>query len=200
MHIIGIAGGSGCGKSTVSVALCKKYPETFALIHVDDYFKKKEEVPLVGQHSNWDHPEALRMDDLYRDICSLKAGQSIKITTKSELYNPDYDRNLKNKIEYEVVPKPFLILEGYLALHDSRLRDLMGLKIYLDIPVTESTKRRSGNKFAFDPDYFETVLAPMHREFVEPTRQYADICLDVSNKNAAEVFNIIEKKIFDTFS
>jgi len=99
MKIIGMAGGSGSGKSTVAIALCKKYPEKFALLHLDDYFKKTEEVPKLEGFTNWESPESIRFDDLFKDIKSLSEGREIKVLTKSELYNPNYDRNLKNKKE-----------------------------------------------------------------------------------------------------
>lgn len=193
--IIGIAGGSGSGKSTVAVSLCRSYPERFALLHVDDYFKKKEAAPILGTYKNWDHPDALRLDDLYSDLKNLKEGKAIRVHTKSELYNPGYEHALKNKIEQLIEPRPVIILEGYLALHDPRVRDLLDLKIYLDMSIEASLKRRSLNKFAADDEYFTKVLLPMHQQFVEPTKNYADMVLDASKLDADEVREAIERKI-----
>ncbi len=196
VRIIGIAGGSGGGKSTLATAIYNAYPNQCVVVHGDDYFKKKEEVPLSGEYYNFDHPSALKMDALYRDIVSLQNGQPVTILTKSELYNPAFDPELKNKIEYTLLPKPIIIIEGYLIFHDPKIRELMDDKIYLDIPISESSKRRSGNKPKVSMDYYETVLFPMHTEFVEPSKKYADVVIDVTNKTTEEVFILVESKLF----
>ena len=194
--IIGIAGGSGSGKSTLCVSLCKNHPDKCALLHVDDYFKKTEEAPEFNGFKNWDHPDSLRFDDIYRDLVSLREGREVTIRTKGELYNPEFQHELKNKKEVVISPKPIIILDGYLAFYDPKLRELMDLKIYLDITVQKSIKRRSPNKFAPGEEYFEKVLFPMHEKFVEPTKQYADIVIDASGKNQEEVYKIVEEKLF----
>jgi uridine kinase len=90
--------------------------------------------------------------------------------------------------------KPIIILEGYLALYDINIRDLLDVKIYLDIPIEESVKRRSSNKFTLDQKYFENVLLPMHKQFVEPTKNYVDI-IDVSNLKKEEIIEQVLSKI-----
>ena len=196
MKFFGIAGGSGSGKSTVAISLCKKYPEKIALIHVDDYFVAKVDAPIHGEFTNWDHPASVRFDDLYADMLSLSAGRSIAVRTKSELYNPDYNPKIKNKIQQIIEPKPITVLEGYLALYDARVRGLLNWKIYLDIPIEESTRRRSANKFTLDQKYYTEVLLPMHRQFVEPTKKYADVVIDVSRLTPQEVLKEIELMLF----
>ena len=196
IKMIGIAGGSGSGKSTLAIALYKAHSKDCALIHVDDYFQKKEDAPIKDDLVNWDHPDALRLNDLYRDLLLLKSGKEINILTKSELYNPDYKPELGNKIAVTIRAKPLIILEGYLALHDTRIRELLDLKIYLDMPILLSAKRRSGNKFVTDEIYLTKILGPMHQEFVRPTKNYADLVINVSRKNKDEVLSIAEDKIF----
>jgi uridine kinase len=195
-RIIGIAGGSGSGKSTLAINLCKNRPDKCALVHIDDYFKHTNEVPKLREFANFDHPDALKFDELYKDLMALKNGGAIKILTKSELYNPGYDSTLKNRIEYIIEPKEIIILEGYLALHDPKIRGLMDQKIYLDLPIGESLKRRSANKsLLMKRDYFEQVLMPMYKEYVLPTKDKSDLVIDVSDKNAEEVYKIVEEAI-----
>lgn len=196
MKIIGISGGSGSGKSSLAISLLKKHPNECAILHIDDYFKKKEDAPKVGNFTDWDHPDSVRFDDLYRDLLALKEGRPVTILTKSELYHPDYDPKLRNKIEYVVEPRQTVIVEGHLVLSDERIRDLMDVKVYLDMPIEESIKRQSGNRTDFGTEYFDNILGPRHRMFVEPGKEYADIVLDVSELSSDEALEQIELSIF----
>lgn len=177
---IGIAGGSGSGKSTLAMNLCKKYKDQYSLIHLDDYFVKKDRVPELAGFKNWDCPEAIRFQDLHHDLLNLKDGLSITIRTKSELYNPAYIRSLDNRIDVTIHPTRVVIVEGYLVLVDETIRNLFDHKIFLDIPIEESLKRRSGNKFTPDRDYVEKVLMPMHEKYVDPSWLHANLILDSS--------------------
>lgn len=195
-RVIGIAGGSGSGKSTLAVFLCSKHPNDCVLLHLDDYFQKKEKVPKKDEFTNWDHPNAIRFNDLYRDLNLLLRGKAVTVLTKSELYNPNYKTELRNKIKHLIEPRPIILLEGYLAFWDPRIRKLMDLKIFLDMPIKDSAQRRSANKFAPDQAYVNEVLEPMYRKFVAPTKQYADLVIDVTSKNKEEVLNQVETKLF----
>ena len=192
-RLILIAGGSGSGKSTLAVSLHKAYPEAFALLQADDYYKAPEDAPkLPDGKLKWDTPEALRFDDLVRDVQRLLNGTAITILTKSELHNPGYRTALKNKIECTIEPRPVLIMEGYLTLYDVRLRNLASLSIYLDMPIEDSIYRRSSNKFDASAQYLESVLIPAHRLFVEPTRRYADEILAVVRLSEEKTLGIVE--------
>ncbi len=192
--ILGIAGGSGTGKTTVAIGLYRKYPDKIAVLHLDDYYKDPADAPRIeGGAYNWDHPDSLRFADLARDLAQWKRGEPITVMTKSELYNPAYDPALRNKIPQRIEPKAILILEGYLAFYDKRVRDLMTRKVYLDMPIEESLKRRM--KPANSIWYLEHVVVPVHKEFVETTKAYADVMLDISEKSPAEVGKEIEALI-----
>lgn len=191
-HCIGIAGGSGSGKSTLAVALAKKYPDQIAILHLDDYGAKKEHIPMLNGFLNREHPDAIRFDDLHRDLHALQSGRAITVRTKSELYNPSYTLEEDNKIEYTIEPKHIIIVEGYLVFHDARIRDLMDKKIYLDMPIEESLQRRT--KFR-DEEYFKKVLVPMHHQYIEPTKQYADVVIDVSTMNIDDMMAIAEQAV-----
>jgi len=191
-YILGIAGGSGSGKSTLAINLVKKYPDQIALLQLDDYYKEQKDCPRAGDFYNWDHPDSLRFDSFLHDTEALSRGESINIETRSELYNPTYDPQLRNKIPYAVEPKKILVLEGHLVFRDERIRNLMTLKVFLDIPIEESMKRRT--KFS-NEWYFEHVLIPMHTQYIAPTKQYADVIIDALQKNTATVQKEVEEYI-----
>src|SRR3989344_4640189 len=92
---IGIAGGTGAGKSTLCTALMDKYPDKIGLIQLDDYFKPESEVPKLEGHVNWDHPNALFLDKLANDLAQLSEGRSVIINTKNERINPKYKKTDK---------------------------------------------------------------------------------------------------------
>ena len=189
-----IAGGSGSGKSALAVNLRRAYPELFALLQADDYYRTAETVPRLSDgRPNWDTPDALLFDDMVRDVERLLNDTSITILTKSELHNPGYKAQLRNKTKCTIMPRPILLLEGYLTLYDERLRRLADLSVYLDMPIEVSMWRRSANKFDAPASYFESVLIPIHQQFVEPTRKYADAVIDVSRLAIEEVFAVAEK-------
>ena len=196
VKIVAIAGGSGSGKSSVAEALYRKYPETFAILHLDDYFKAEKDTPRLGNHTNWEHPDGVFFEKILRDLQLLKSGNSVTLFTKSELFNPEYDSKLDNRIEYIIEPKPIIIFEGYLSLWDESIRDISDLKIYLDMPIEESLKRRSSNKWILDQEYYSEVLYPMHESFVKATVKFANLIVDVGQNSKEEVTDIIERKIF----
>lgn len=179
-YFVGIAGGSGSGKSTLAVALAKKYPDKIAIVHLDDYETPKSAIPMLDGFLNREHPDAIDFDTLHQDLHALRNGQAITVRTKSELYNPNYTLERNNKIEYLIEPKPIIIVEGYLVFHDHRIRDLMNVKIYLDMPIEASLKRRTKFK---DETYFQKVLIPMHYQYIEPTKQYADLVINVAHSD-----------------
>ncbi|MEZ4180122.1 MAG: hypothetical protein R3B41_01190 [Candidatus Doudnabacteria bacterium] len=176
--------------------LCvKNTPDQISLLHLDDYFTKSEDAPKFREMINWDHPDSIKWQELYNDLMSLLQNKSIKILTKSELYNPEFEYSQKNKKEVVIESRPLIILEGYLALHDQKIRDLMSTKIYLDIPIKESTKRRSANKFQIDTVYLQEVLIPMHDKFVVTTKEYANLIIDVTTTNQSQMLQLVESKL-----
>jgi uridine kinase len=197
MRTIGIAGGTGSGKSTAAVALCEQHHDTFVLLHLDDYYKKREDAPVAHGYTNWDHPDALKFDEIVYDIEKLKRGEQITVETKSLFYNQKYDNAIGNKKTQTLSPKPIMLLEGHLAFHNEHMRGLLELKIFLDIPVEESIRRRSlKDKDEMTEEYFKNVLLPMHERFVVPTKKYADIVINILDKSSNEVLNILEGEIF----
>ncbi len=180
---IGIAGGTGAGKSTLCTALVDKYPDKIGLIQLDDYFKPSAQVPKLEGHTNWDHPDALFIDKLASDLAELSQGKSAVINTKDERLNPDYKKTDK-RIPIEFQPKPIMLIEGYLVLFSEQVRKFLTTSIWLDVDNKTRWERRVHFKY---PEYEEKVLLPMHRKFAEPTKRYAAHIIDVSNLSKKQV-------------
>lgn len=193
MQIIGIAGGSGSGKSTVSYKLVDTYPDTFEVLNLDDYqkFKSESDLPRVDGMINWDHPGIFRWTDLLADIKTLQKGLPVTIKTWSHRSNPNYFKHGK-MIPRTMIPRKILIIDGYFALWNKDLRKQYTRSYYLDLDISDSIKRRK----KFENSKYETkVIIPMHKKYIEPTKKYADKVLDVSSIKEEEVYKKIEKDI-----
>ena len=190
---VGITGGSGSGKSTLSNALKNKYPDRIELIQLDDYFKPKSEQPKVGDIINHDHPSSLYFEKLVNDLIKLSQGESIIIDTKNEFINPEYEKT-KKKVPFKFYPRPIILVEGFLLLTDERIRKLLTTSIYLDAGHEKRWSRRVHFK---DDEYKKKVLIPMHDQFIEPTKKYADHVINVSDITKEQVLEKVEKIIFD---
>ncbi len=192
MKIIGIAGGSGSGKSTLSYRLVDTYPKKVEMVTLDDYQLEddgKTKLPNLNGMINWDHPDVIRWEKLLDDIEILRAGKPVTIKTWSDRSNPDYFKHRK-MIPRTIYPKEILIIEGYLSLWNEKLRDLYSKKYYLDIDQKTSFERR--DKFV-DPNYDKQVLTPMHIKYVEPTKKFADVVLNVAKMNSDEIFDKVDQ-------
>ena len=197
MKMIGIAGGSGAGKSTVAYRLVDTDPDGFEVINLDDYQKLKTEpdLPMVGSMINWDHPDIIRWDDLRRDIEILRSGKPVRIPVWAHRSNPGYavHGEMKPRI---INPRPILIVEGYLALYQKILA-MYDRTFYLDLDDSSRAERRRkarGGKDTIigESDYVEKVLMPMHALFVEPTKTQANIVIQVKGKSAKELAQLIQ--------
>src|SRR5487761_1558705 len=185
--VLGIAGGSGAGKSTVAFGLVDKWPEDTLIFHLDDYFKPEKDVPKVDGLANWDSPEALYVDKMVQDLALLKSGQPAVINTKSPRLNPDFLKTGK-RIPIEFQPKSLIVVEGFLSLHFKALRKLMDLTVYLEAPYELHTSRRvHGKLHNFPPEYDELILRPMHEQYVLPSKQFADQMIEVGKLSKEQV-------------
>lgn len=180
---IGVAGGTGAGKSTLCTALMDTYPEHIGLIQLDDYFKPADQVPQLKGHENWDHPDSLFFDKLTQDLIELASGHSVTINTKNERLNPDY-KQTDQRIPVEFQPKPIMLIEGYLVLFDERIRNLLTTSIWLEVDHETRWGRRVHFKY---PEYGRDVVLPMHKQFAEPTKSYAKHIVDVAGLSKEEV-------------
>lgn len=187
MFIIGIAGGTGSGKTTVVKKIIQELPAgKVALIPQDSYYKKAE--PGVSleelRKKNFDHPDAFDWKLLLEQIKMLKEGKAIEQPVYSFLV---CDRQAET---IHVEPSEVVIVEGIMALYDKELRDLMDLRIYVDadaddrlLRVIERDVIERGRTARMVMGRYEKVLKPMHREFIEPTKQYADLIIPQGGEN-----------------
>ena len=164
------------------------------MLTLDDYQLEddgRNKLPTLKGMINWDHLDVIRWEKLLKDIETLKHGKTVTIKTWSDRSNPDYFKHKKMKPR-TIYPKEILIIEGYLSLWHKDLRDLYSRKYYLDIDQKTSQERR--DKFV-DPVYDKEVLTPMHIKYVEPTKKFADVVLNVSKMSSDEVFDKVDQDL-----
>ena len=190
MLIIGIAGGTGSGKTTVVRKIVDTLPpDTVAVIPQDSYYNDQSHLPLVVRKlTNFDHPDAFEWPLLAHQIDELRHGRAIEQPTYSYLTCT----RLAETIHVE--PREVIIVEGIMTLYDKQLRDLMDLKIFVDaepderlLRVIERDIAERGHPLEMLIGKYRNVLKPMHDEFIEPTKQYADIIIPNGGENARAV-------------
>ncbi|MBR1889067.1 MAG: uridine kinase [Alloprevotella sp.] len=201
MIIIGIAGGTGSGKSTVVRKIAEHiHGGQVSIIPQDSYYKKAPlGIPLEElRKMNYDHPDAFDWDLLEEHIAALRNGEAIEQPTYSV---PICDR-LPETIHVE--PSDVIIVEGIMALYRKKLRDLMDLRVYVDadsderlIRVIERDIVERGRTAQNVMERYRKVLKPMHKEFIEPTKEYADIIIPQggSNTRAINILRVYIEKI-----
>lgn len=197
MDIIAIAGGSGSGKSTIAYHLEDAYPQVFEVFNLDDYQKVEGSLNLPKRYGkiNWDHPDIIDWEKALKDISTLQKGEDVIIRSWAHRSNPDYFKH-NNMVTRKIRPKKILIVEGYFALFDARLRKLYKRSYYLDINIKESIKRRK--KFD-DAKYDKKILISMHKKYVEPTKKHASLVIDTSKLDIPSIFKKIDKDLQNYF-
>ena len=183
--IVGVAGGSASGKTTVVSEIMRRFGEQVEVVSHDYYYYDQAEMPMEERYrQNYDHPDAYETKRLVEDIRRLKEGQVI--------YRPSYDytQYTRGKEKVLVEPKRVVIVEGILILEDKALRELMDIKIYVDTDSDERLMRRLTRDMAERGRTVESVLEqyrktvkPMHEQYVEPSKKYADIILPRGGEN-----------------
>jgi uridine kinase len=178
--VIGVAGGSGSGKSTVSQQVLASFgADMVSVVMQDDYYRDQSDLaPEVRRKQNYDHPQAFDWPLLVRHVRALRNGEAIGM--------PVYDFTIDNRTDDTILvePAPVIVIEGLFALYDADLRDMMSLKIFVDTAPDIRFIRRMQRDIVergralegIVSQYLETVR-PMHKQFIEPTRRHADIIL-----------------------
>lgn len=202
--LIGIAGGTGSGKTLVARRIAEDLGEKHVVVMQQDaYYKNLETLSFEERASqNFDHPDAVDLDLLVAHTKELLSGKAIE--------QPQYDFSihLRTKDLVSVRPKPIVILEGILILYYAELRDLMDIKVFVDtdadIRLIRRLKRdikKRGRSLDSVLEQYEKTVKPMHVEFVEPSKRFADIIIPEGGHNlvavdllATKIQSIIEEK------
>ncbi|MFN7693229.1 MAG: uridine kinase [Burkholderiales bacterium] len=178
--VIGVAGGSGSGKSTVTrQVLAAIGSERVAVVMQDDYYRDQSHMPPEDRRKqNYDHPDAFDWPLMAQHLSALRKGEAIEM--------PVYDFAADNRSPETITvkPAPIIVVEGLFALYDTKLRNMMSLKIYVDTAsdvrfirrLQRDITERGRSTESVMNQYLETVR-PMHKQFIEPTKRNADVIL-----------------------
>ena len=193
--VIGIAGGTGSGKSTFTNRLRDRFPDDVAVLYHDNYYRRQDNIPFEERKKvNYDHPSSLETDLMIEHLKLLKQGIAVDC--------PVYDYSLHNRSDktIHVEPRPIILAEGILLLADPLLRDLIDIKIYVEADADERILRRivrdvkeRGRDLDNIVSQYLTTVKPMHYLFVEPPRATADIVINSGMNDVA--FDIVQSKI-----
>lgn len=199
--IIGVTGGSGSGKTSVSRAILDHFPShSIMMLEHDSYYKNQDHLAFEERlKTNYDHPFAFDTDLLIEHLEQLRAFQTIEIPVY------DYVNHTRSQAVRVQEPKEVIILEGILILEDERLRNLMDIKIYVDTDDDTRIIRRikrdieeRGRTLDSVIEQYLNVVKPMYHQFIEPTKRYADVIVPEGGENhvAIDLINTKIKSIF----
>lgn len=196
MLIIGIAGGSGSGKSTIARLIAEKFGDDVTVIRHDDYYKAQHDLTLEERaRQNYDCPEAFDTTLMVQHIRALREGEGIDC--------PIYDYMIHDRVAEtrRIEPHPVLLIDGFLVLADARLRDLMDIRIFVDTDadirilrrIRRDVNKRQRTLESVMEQYLATVK-PMHEMYVEPSKKYADIIIPEGGHNLVAL-EMLENRI-----
>lgn len=193
--VIGIAGGTGSGKTTLTAILKERFRNNISVINHDSYYKSHSDMPFEERCKlNYDHPDAFDTALLVRDLKALRQGEVIQCPTY------DYTVHDRSPITVEVRPAKAVIVEGILIFENTALRKLMDIKIFVDTDADVRILRRllrdvkeRGRTLDSVVDQYLTTVKPMHEAFVEPSKKYADIIVPSGGRNAVAQDMIVER-------
>lgn len=198
--LIGIAGGTGSGKSTFTNWLKEAFCDNIAVLYHDNYYKKQDGIPFDERKKmNYDHPEAFETELLLKQLTQLRSGKSVEC--------PIYDYSMHNRSNEVVTvePKKVILVEGILVFADERLRNMFDIKIFVEADADERILRRvirdvkeRGRDIEGVVEQYLTTVKPMHYLYVEPTKPLADVIMNSGmNEVAFQLVKTNIEKILD---
>lgn len=193
--VIGVAGGSGSGKSTFTNRIKEYFGDDVVVLYHDNYYRRQDGVPFEQRVTvNYDHPDSLETELLVEHLKQLKEGKSIECPVY------DYTKHNRSSEVIRIDPKPVILVEGILLLADPRVRDLLDIKVYVEADADERILRRisrdveeRGRDLNGIIKQYLTTVKPMHHLYVEPTRSKADIVINSGKNDIA--FDLFVSKI-----
>jgi len=197
MLIIGICGGTGSGKTTVVNKILDILPaDHVAILSQDSYYKDNSNISLEERKQiNFDHPESIEFDLLYKHLTELKNGRSIE----KPIYS--YITCTRSSETIHIESKDVILIEGILLFTDKRIRDVCNVKVFVDAPADERLLRvikrdiiERGRNVEQTLDRYIDTVKPMHEQFIEPTKRFADIIVPLGGENTVAI-NILASTI-----
>ena len=193
--VIGIAGGTGSGKTTLMDNLVKRFSDDVTVLSHDNYYRRRDDMTLEERSKvNYDEPAALETDLMVRHLDLLRQGQAIEC--------PVYDfsqHNRSNKTT-TIEPKRVIIVEGILIFEDDALRDLMDIRIFVDTDADVRLGRRilrdveeRGRTLQSVLEQYQTTVKPMHEMYVEPSKKYAHLVVPEGGRNFVALDMILSR-------
>jgi uridine kinase len=194
--VIGIAGGSGSGKTTVAQEILQRVgPDRIAFLQHDSYYKDLSGLPPAQKADvNFDHPNSLETELLTRHIASLRDGKPVEVP----IY--DFSTHSRTSQTYTVQPRMVILVEGILIFTEAALRDMFDVKIFVDtdsdlrfIRRLERDITERGRTTESVIKQYQSTVRPMHMEFVEPSKRYADVIIPEGGHNTAALDMVVAR-------
>lgn len=185
IYVIGVAGGSASGKTTIIKKVENYFGSDIAILSHDSYYKAHYDMPFEERCKlNYDHPDSFETERMANDVRKLLKGYAIDMPVY------DYVNHNRSTETVRIEPKQVIIIEGILVLENRELRDLMDIKIYVDTDADERLMRRiqrdmveRGRSIDSIIKQYSDTVKPMHEEFVEPSKKHADIIIPRGGEN-----------------
>lgn len=193
--VIGIAGGTGSGKTTITRKIMEHFGADVTVIYHDNYYKAHHEMSYEERTKlNYDHPDSFDTDLIVRDLAALRRGESIEC--------PVYDYTIHDRSSQTLTIRParVIVVEGILIFHSPALRDQMDIKLFVDADadvrilrrIQRDVKERGRSLDSVITQYLTTVK-PMHDAFVEPSKRYADVIIPEGGQNQVAIDMVINR-------
>ena len=194
--VIGIAGGTGSGKTTLMKRLVERFGSDVTVLSHDNYYRRRDEMPFEERCKlNYDEPAALETDLMAIHLDALRHGQAIDCPVY------DFAQHNRSNDTVRIEPKPVIIVEGILIFENKPLRDLMDIKIFVDTDADIRLCRRirrdvreRGRTLESVIEQYQTTVKPMHEKYVEPSKRHAHLVVPEGGKNAVAL-EMIEGRI-----